>query len=430
MRGAVAWSYDLLDGAERAVLRRLAVFAGGCTLGAAEAVCGAGGEDVLDALSSLVEKSLLRQREQEGGEPRFRMLEVVREYALERLEAGGEAGAARLEFARYFKRLTEEAEPEIRGANQVEWVRRLGREHDNLRAAMAVLLDAEPQEGAAFVASIRPFWIAQSYSHSEQRAWLAKALEAEGLPPAVRARLLNGLSGFERKCGRPEAAAAFGREAVEAARASGDSVALGVALTGLAGALFVTGDLGATRDAYEESVANARESGDRYSLSASLTGLGEVARRMGDFRAARTYYEQSLEARGRHVHANVNAVTLTNLGGVSIEEGDFAAVSRYYREALAMALELEDLFVVGMSLDGLAAVALNDGFGEKAALLAGAAEALLEAAGDPLDALEQSLRDRYVAKLRATLDPAALEREWARGRALTLREAAAAALAE
>jgi tetratricopeptide (TPR) repeat protein len=213
------------------------------------------------------------------------------------------------------------------------------------------------------------------------------------------------LCGCERKLGRPESAAAFGREAVEAARASGDRVALGIALTGLAGALFATGDLSATREVYEESVANARESGDSYSLSASLTGLGEVARLMGDRRAARAYYEQSLE------------------------EEDFAAVAAYYREALAMAVGLEDHFVAAMSLDGLAAVALNEGVGERAALLAGAAEAHLEASGDPLDELEQSLRDRYVAKLRSTLDPATLEREWARGRAMTLQEAAAAALA-
>lgn len=293
---------------------------------------------------------------------------------------------------------------------------------------MTILLAAEPREGAAFVASIRSFWIAQSYGHSEQRAWFARALEAEGLPPAVRVRLLNGLSGCERKLGRPEAAAAFGREAVEAARASGDRVALGIALTGLAGALFATGDLSATREVYEEAVANARESGDSYSLSASLTGLGEVARLIGDRRAARAYYEQSLEARGRQVHANVNAVTLTNLGGVALEEGDFAAVSRYYREALAMAVGLEDHFVASMSLDGLAAVALNEGVGERAALLAGAAEALREESGDPLDDFEQSLRDRYVAALRSTHDPVTVEREWARGRALTLREAAEVAL--
>jgi predicted ATPase/serine/threonine protein kinase len=430
MRGAVKWSYDLLDEAERAVLRRLAVFVGGCTLEAAEAVCGTDGEDVLEALGSLVDKSLLRQREQEDGEPRFKMLEVVREYALEQLEASDEAGAARLEFARYFKRMADEAEPEIRSANQVTWVRRLSREHDNVKAAMALLLTAEPREGAAFVASVRAFWLAQQYSCSEQRVWYAKALEAGALPPSVRARLLSGLSACETRLGRLDAAAAFGREAVEAGQASGDRVALGVALTGLAGALMAAGDLSATREVFEEAAANARESGHRHSLSASLTGRGEVARLMGDFRAARAYYEQAIEARGRHVRSVTNAIPLANLGGVSLEEGDYASAAGYYRESLAITAELEDSSSTAIALDGLAAVALHAGDAGKASLLAGAAEALYQAQGDPLDPWEQSLRDRYVAALRSTLDAATLEREWARGRAMTLREAAAAALAE
>lgn len=280
------------------------------------------------------------------------------------------------------------------------------------------------------MSSIRSFWVAQHYSHSEQRAWHAKALEAGELPPAVRASLLNGLSVCERKFGRPEGGVAYGRQAVEAARASGDRNLLGVALNGLVGALMDAGDLSGAREVLEEYAANARELGSPHRLSIAFNGLGEVARRTGDFRAARAYYEQSLEAKGRHVHANVNGVTLSNLGGVSLEEGDFAAASGYYRESLAVAAELEDNWLTAMALDGLAAVALRGGGGEKAALLAGAAEAFCEAAGDPLEAWEQSLRDRYVAALRSTLDAATLEREWARGRAMTLPEAVAAALSE
>jgi predicted ATPase len=430
MRGAVEWSYDLLDEAERAMLRRLAVFVGGCTLEAVEEVCGAGGEDVLEALGSLVDKSLVRQRETEDGEPRFSMLEVVREYALEVLEASGEAGEARLEFARYFKRMAEEAEPEIRSANQLEWVRRLTREHDNVKAAMALLLGAEPPEGAAFVASVRSFWIAQSYSFSEQHEWYTKALEAGELPPAVRARLLNGLSTCENRLGRPNSAVEYARAAVEAGRASGDRNLLVVALIGLGAALFSAGDLSAARDAFEEAAANAREIDDRHALSATFNGLGEVARITGDFRAARAYYEQAIEAQDPHARSITRAIPVSNLGGLSLEEGDFAAASGYYRQSLAMAVELEDHWLAAMTLDGLAAVALKAQDGHKAALLAGAVEALCQAQSISLDPWEQSLRDRYVAALRATLDAATLEREWARGRDMTLREAAAAAFAD
>ncbi|MGB7924339.1 MAG: tetratricopeptide repeat protein [Pyrinomonadaceae bacterium] len=150
----------------------------------------------------------------------------------------------------------------------------------------------------------------------------------------------------------------------------------------------------------------------------------------GDLRAANAYYEQALAAAGRNVRSNPNAITLANLGGVSLEQGDYAAASGYYRESLAIVAELENRLWAAIALDGLAAVALDAGDGEKAAMLAGAAEALSEVAASPLEEWEQSLRDRYVAELRSTLDAMTLERQWARGRALTLREAAEAALGE
>jgi non-specific serine/threonine protein kinase len=428
MRGAVAWSYDLLDEKERAVLRRLAVFASGCTLEAAEAVCGAGDEDVLEALGSLIEKSLVRQREQEDGEARFTMLEVVREYALERLEASGEAEAVRLTFARYFKRMAEESDSNIRSGNQVESVRRLSREHENVKAALTILLTAEPQEGAAFVGSVQSYWSAQGYSDSERRVWLVKALDAGELPPVLRARLLNGLTRCEVHMGRSEAGVRCGREAVEAARASGNLDVLGIALGGFGHALSVAGDLSAAREAFGESAEIARALGSSHSLSVALGSLGEVARIAGDLQAASAYYEQALDAVGRHVRSNPNGIILANLGGVSLEQGDYRAASGYYRESLAVVTELENRMWAAVALDGLAAVALDTGDAEKAALLAGAAEALCEASGSPLEEWEQSLRDRYVAKLRSTLDGRTLERGWARGRAMTLREAAEAAL--
>ncbi|HWS56076.1 MAG TPA: protein kinase [Pyrinomonadaceae bacterium] len=430
MRGAVAWSYDLLEEGERAVLRRLAVFVGGCTLEAAEAVCGAGGEDVLDALGSLVDKSLLRQRETEGGEPRFSMLEVVREYALEQLEASGEAGQARLAFARYFKGLAAEADPAIRSGNQVAWVRRLSREQNNLKAAITILLGAEPLEGAAFVASVQSYWSAQAYSYSERRVWLMKALEAGELPPALRARLLNGLTRCEARLGRSEAAVNYGREAVKAGRASGDRATLGITLSGFGNALSVAGDLRAAREVFGEYAEIARGLDSPHTLSVALGSLGEVARMAGDHEAASAFYEQALAAGGRHVRSSANGIILANLGGVSLEKGDYAAASDYYRESLAVVAELENSLWAAVALNGLAAVALHAGDGGRAALLAGAAEALCEAAGTPLEEWEKSLRDRYVAALRSSLDPATLEREWARGRALTLREAAAAALCD
>ena len=430
MRGAVAWSFDLLNPEERAVLRRLAVFSVGCTVDAAEAVCATGDEAMIETLGSLVEKNLIRHREQADGESRFTMLEVVREYAIEQLEASGDADAARLAFARYYKRMMEDADPEIRSGNQVEWVRRLRREHDNVKTAMALLLVTDPQEGAAFAGHVQSYWTAQSYSYSERRTWYVKALKVGDLPAALRARLLNGLCRCESRLGRPEAAVAYGRKAVDAGRASGDRDVLGMALSGLGNALSVGGDLHQARKVFEDYAAIARELRSPFRLSVALGCLGEVARMTGDLEAASAYYEQALDAVGWHGRSIPNAITLANLGGVSLEKGDYAAASRYYSKSLAITAELENGLWAAIALNGLASVALDAGNLQKAATLAGSAEALCEAAGTPLENWEQSLRDRYVTALRSTLDATTLDREWARGRALTLREAAALAVGE
>jgi non-specific serine/threonine protein kinase len=430
MRGAVAWSYDLLEEQERAVMRRLSVFAGGFTLDAAEALCAFDGADVLEAIASLIDNSLLKQRTQESGEFRFTMLEVVREYAAEKLEDSGEAESIQLAFAAYFKRIVEDADAEIRSGRQVAAVRRLNRDQENITAALAILLERDPQEGASFTGSVQSFWTAQGYSDSERRTWLLRALSAEGLPSSLRARLLNGLTRCEVHLGHPEEAVRYGREAVQEARSSGDRHILSIALGGFGHALSVSNDLAAAKEAFEESAIIARERGSAHSLSVALGCIGEVARIMGDLEAAKVHYEQALDAAGRDSRSNPTGIILANLGGVSLEQGEFAGASDYYRKALSIVAELENLLWASVAIDGLAAVTLHNGEIEKAAVLAGAAEALCEVGGSPLETWEQSLRDRYVAELRSRLDPETLEREWARGQSMSLKDAAAAALGE
>jgi tetratricopeptide (TPR) repeat protein len=249
-----------------------------------------------------------------------------------------------------------------------------------------------------------------------------RALERTATP-ALQARLLGFLSLWASFLGDFALAAAHAREAAEAGRASGNPRALAGALRILGDALPDVGDLPGAVEVLEEGLAIARELGARGLEARFVAALGGVSHIAGDVAAARAHYERALELTGRHVRSTGNAVILHDLARMAFDEGDYVAAGGYYREMLSIAAELGLPRLTPYALDGLAAVALEAGEGEQAARLAGAAEGLYETAGAPIGAEEQVLRDRYVAALRASLDAGALEREWARGRAMTLAEA-------
>ena len=198
LRNTIAWSYHLLAPQEQQLFRRLSVFVAGCTLQAAETVCNVQGDreaarPFLDDVTSLIDKSLLQVREQEGEEPRLMMLETIREYGLEALATSGEMEVIGRAHAAYYLRLAEEAEPQLLGSEQVSWLDRLEREHENLRAALSWYLAGEEREMALrFASSLLPFWWLRGHLR-EGRTMLTRALETtETIPAAIRARALAG----------------------------------------------------------------------------------------------------------------------------------------------------------------------------------------------------------------------------------------------
>src|SRR3989440_7580229 len=205
LRNLLAWSYDLLDGKQQQLFGRLSVFVGGCTLEAVEGLYTALGDlpaDVLDGVTSVIDKSLLRQTEQEGQEPRLLMLETVREFGLERLTASGELEGTRVAHARYFLALAEQAEPELDGPNQAMWVDRLEHEHDNLREALEWALEKVTDETAAerreigmrLGAALKQFWLILGH-YREARTFLERALTmSEGTSTSLRARVLRAIA--------------------------------------------------------------------------------------------------------------------------------------------------------------------------------------------------------------------------------------------
>ena len=279
LRGAIDWSYSLLNPAEQTLFARLAVFVGGRTVDAVEAICNAAGDlpiDPLDGVGSLLDKSLLRQEEGPDGEARLVMLETIHEYARERLDVSGEGAALRRQHLAYFLALAEQAEPELRGAAQVAWLHRLETEHENLRAALQWALGTGEAELAVRLASaLAWFWEQRSYL-SEGRQWLATALALpHAVAPAVRAKALVG-----------------------------------------AGLLaFRQGDYAHATSLSEASLARYRELGDQQGMAGALANLGTVATEHRDYARARALLEESLELSRTLEDDEGIARALNHLGG-------------------------------------------------------------------------------------------------------------------
>jgi predicted ATPase len=444
MRGAIAWSYDLLDESERRVFERLAVFAGGCTLAAAESVVGdetgVAGESpataahpvprssVLDAVESLVEKSLVVRGE--GEEPRVRMLEVVREYALERLRARGEADGVARRHADYFLALAEVAVPELARSEAAEWLGRLEEEHDNLRAALEWLRERDACACLRLAAALRNFWSLRGH-WSEGRLWLEAALD-RGADAPVRTRLLahGGAAVLAQYRGDLEAARRHFELCVRIGREIGDDVHVNASSHGLGVVAFRQGDVATARAYFQAGEARARESGESRLLAQSLVGLADIARLEGDWAAACSGLAELVTILRREGVPSILSTALSNFGAAACEAGDLTTATACYREALTLSEGLGFKSALSYTLGGLGAVAARRGAPERAARLAGAAEALREDIGYELEPADRAFRDRYVAETRAALGEAAFAEATAEGRAMTLGEAVRLGLRE
>jgi non-specific serine/threonine protein kinase len=433
LRGAIDWSYDLLDAAEQALFARLAVFQGGRTVEAVEAVCGHDlAIDVLDGLESLLNKSLLRQESGPDGEPRFTMLETIHEYAGERLVESGEAEDIQRRHADRFAALVERAEPELPGGKRGYWYARLRAERDNLRTALAWSLGGGDAElGLRLAGTLCEFWTAEGHI-AEGIRWMERALEsAENAPPTIRVKALNeaGLLAVIR--GDHEQGRLWGSEALALSRELGDRANSAWAL------VYLGAHSTASPDEYregialcEEGLALFRELGDRSGMARALNILGELARLVGDYQRARTVYEECLAVFREAGDALREAIVLGNLSYIAQHQGDHGRAEALCKEAIVRLRELELRYPMAFFLAALAGPVAAKGDAERAACLLGAAEALREAMGIGLVPSDQFEVDRYVSAVREQLDEMTFEAAWAEGRAMSLEVAIAYALEE
>ncbi|MGB7923859.1 MAG: protein kinase [Pyrinomonadaceae bacterium] len=435
MRGAISWSYDLLDESERRLLNRLSVFAGGMTIEAAEEVCEESGGrltavvEVLDGIASLVDKSLLVQKEQADGESRFRMLEVVREYATERLEESGEAEAVRERHAGFYLALAEEGEAELLGGAKVaEWLDRLEEEHDNLRAALRWLMERDAGSVLRLAGAARPFWERRGHL-TEGRAWLEGALARGGMAQAQpRAKALIGAAQLAWQQGELAAARNLYEEALRLSREAGDRRLIAISSRGLGTVAFIQGNVAAARSLLEEALSTCREINDTRGVATSLTTLGEMARTEGKLAVASALYRESVALYRQLGNQYGVCANLLNLGAVACLEKDLEAANACYREAIVIARQLGDKVQVAYSLQGFGALLVARDEMEKAARLFGAATRLHQSIGYEPEPQDREFTGRYAAEALAALGKEAYAAAQTEGRALRMREAVALAL--
>jgi predicted ATPase/class 3 adenylate cyclase/DNA-binding CsgD family transcriptional regulator len=412
LRNTISWSYQLLHADEQGLFRQLSVFVGGCTLQAIEEVCAAVGksngvEQVLDGVASLIDKSLLQQIEHEGDEPRYMMLETIREYGLETLAVSGEMEVLRQAHASYYLMLAEEMEPKLLGAEQFN---RLEREHDNLRAAFHWLIEREETEMALRLGgSLWWFWGMRNHI-SEGRQWMERAFsQGSEVRDDVRAKALNCLgllvywqgdyNRAENLCGESlalfrkigdragvatslsnlgliettrsnyAAASSLAEEALAIWREIGGKGYLGFSLNILAEVAIKQGEYSKARERAEEAATFLRGTGDLGVLSNSQLFLVETMFYLGDHAGASALAEENLRLNREIGDLASIAAALAFLGQVALHRGDYMMAHELLEESVTLAREKQEPLYISRSLSKLAQVLTVEGSFTKARLL-------------------------------------------------------------
>jgi predicted ATPase/class 3 adenylate cyclase len=472
LRAAIAWSHDLLRFEDQVAFRRLGVFSGGFTLEAAEKVLAETPDpwiDPLDAVTVLVEQSLIRTEEDALGETRYRMLETVRTFALEELSRSGEDDAVRSAHARWVDAFSRDADTHVLGPDSGEWLSRYEREHDNFRAAIAWAIEHDPLDlGLRVPESLWRFWELRGH-YTEARGWLERALAtgSEALPK-LRALALDGLGSIAWRQGDLVTAARAFEESLGIWRATGERRAIGGTLSNLGTIMELRGDLERAQALQEESLTIARETGDPLRIASALNNLSLVIWNKGDTGRATALLEESAAIKRKQGNWVGLAITLNNLGMLAAEDGnadraiaymeealaierklgnptgiadslgnlagliaptgDVASAAALDAEALEMRRDLGDRLSLAHSLDSIAATASRAGFPEAGARLYGASERLREELGAPIPPSERGHYEAGLTMTRSVIGDEAYDRAWAAGRALSLDDAVAEAL--
>ena len=474
LRNAIAWSHDLLNEAEQRLFRRFSVFVGGCTLEAAESVCNTRldlGVDLFEGLSSLVDKNLVQRMDRSQTEPRFAMLETIREYGLERLVQSGEHSATRRAHAAYCLVLAEEGNPELSSPERTRWLSQCDVEIDNFRAALDWLFQTTDLDwGFRLCVALFRFWDMREHL-TEGRVRLETILRLAGQEcPKERARVSQFLGALATAQGDYLAAKDFLEQSLSIYEDLGDQLGIAASLNALAISARDRGDYASSQSNFERSLdcwrmlsdrpdlarclhnlANvvrvrgdyprarwaAREAagifeelGDRLGAAWSLNQQGDIERASGDVHAARELYQRALFEFREAGDPWGTARSLTDLGTIDCEQGDHVAAHAAYREALEMFAALGNRRGIARTLEGYACLALVRGEATRALTLASAAAHLRRHIGAPLSQAEHLKLDQTLLSAWESLSSAEGKDAWARGSSMSMDEAVEYSLKE
>lgn len=441
MRAVLDWSDALLSQDERVLFRRLAVFAGGFTLEAAERICGDGELDsryhsitpslyhaltpslILDLLSNLIDKSLVMVNESDGA-MRYRMLEPLREYAREKLNTANESDEIAARHLAYFMELAERAEPEFTGAEQGAWLKRLEAEHDNVRAALSwhAQTQTEIEMQLRLAGALWRFWYARGHIVEGQRFLTTALSQGEPTATPARAKGYAGLGSLAWLRGEYESCIQWHEQALAINRELADMPGAALALVNIAGALIHQTKYEKAERYLEESLALARGLQDHLLLTFILMTMGEMARYRGDYANAQALDEEAYTAATRAQHVQHIALALNNLGLVATRQGNFARALELHQESLEMYRTGGEIRFVPECLEGLAAALDASQESNKAAILLGASDALRESIALPIPPIDRPDYERVLASVRAHLREN-FSSAWTVGRAMTMEQA-------
>jgi predicted ATPase/class 3 adenylate cyclase len=467
LRATVDWSYDLLEAGEQSLFARLAMFAGGCTLEAAEAVCDLGdGPDVLAGLGALIDKNLLQPRDGVDSDRRVRMLETVREYALERLGERRETDEVARRHAAYYLGLAEQAELEVLGPRQRAWYERLAADLDNLRGALTwSLAHQEAEVTGRLAGALMPFWMSRGHV-SEGLRWLEAALEHRGslsrptLAKALFAKafmllqvgahhgladalLEESLALFQElgdttwtvrtvsvlgqtavRAREFKRGLALREQAVALARGEADEWNLAMALLNLGLSRLQVEDHSRAQVAFEESLELHQALGDLEGAAQVLDGLGMLALGEGNYKQAVSLLEEALALARKVGHVLQVADFMADLAVVTLHEGDWTPAGRLFHESCTLAQQAEDDFSIAQCLWGMAVVAAAHGNAARAVRLWAAAATLRYELTIPPSAVGR-IEQQLLRPLREVLGGDAFRVEWASGQAMRRDDAIA-----